>query len=91
MLDTKGPEIRTGLLEDGKPVSLVAGEILEIGKKFQLILVTDYTFKGNKNKIACSYEKIIESVKIGGKILIADGEIIGEVTEILKVLIQSYQ
>jgi len=34
MLDTKGPEIRTGLLEDGKPVSLVAGEILEIGKKF---------------------------------------------------------
>ena len=29
LLDTKGPEIRTGFLENGGPVNLVAGEELE--------------------------------------------------------------
>jgi pyruvate kinase len=30
MLDTKGPEIRTGLLKGGKPVHLKAGQDLEL-------------------------------------------------------------
>jgi pyruvate kinase len=30
MLDTKGPEIRTGNNEDGKPVEVKAGELLEL-------------------------------------------------------------
>ena len=30
MLDTKGPEIRTGLLKDHKPIDLVKGQTLEI-------------------------------------------------------------
>jgi len=30
MLDTKGPEIRTGKLVDGKPIELVKGQTLEI-------------------------------------------------------------
>jgi pyruvate kinase len=30
MLDTKGPEIRTGFLENGKSVQLVKDQILEI-------------------------------------------------------------
>ena len=30
MLDTKGPEIRTGMLEEGKDVLLEQGQILEI-------------------------------------------------------------
>ena len=40
MLDTKGPEIRTGFLEpDFKPLNLVRGQSLEI--------VTDYEVLGN--------------------------------------------
>jgi len=30
MLDTKGPEIRTGLLKDHKPIELTKGQTLEI-------------------------------------------------------------
>ena len=56
MLDTKGPEIRTGLLQDHKTVKLVAGQDLEI--------TTDYTYEGNSQKIACSYEALPESVKV---------------------------
>ena len=32
MLDTKGPEIRTGLLKDGKAITLKKGQDLEICK-----------------------------------------------------------
>jgi pyruvate kinase len=39
MLDTKGPEIRTGKLKDGKPIELVAGQTLKI--------VTDTTIEGD--------------------------------------------
>ena len=44
MLDTKGPEIRTGHLQSGK-VLLAKDQIIEI--------TTDYTFKGDCTKIAC--------------------------------------
>jgi len=56
MLDTKGPEIRTGNLEEGK-VTFVTGQTLEI--------TTDYEFKGNKDKIACSYESLVSTVNVG--------------------------
>jgi pyruvate kinase len=74
MLDTKGPEIRTGTLVDGKAIELVGGS--------DLILTTDYTFAGNPGKIACSYPLLPKSVKVGGKILMADGSIVLEVSEI---------
>ncbi len=45
---------------------------------------TDYSFVGNKDKIAFSYEYLCESVHIGAKILIADGNIVCEVVEILE-------
>lgn len=76
MLDTKGPEIRTGLLESGKTIDLVKDQILEI--------TTDYTFKGTSEKIACSYTDLPTSVKVGSTILIADGSITATVTEILQ-------
>jgi pyruvate kinase len=39
-------------------------------------LTADYTYKGDKNKLACSYEKIASSVKPGQQILVADGSLV---------------
>ena len=69
MLDTKGPEIRTGFFADGqKEVHLVKGETL--------VLTTDYGFKGGKGKLACSYPSLATSVKAGQPILVADGSLV---------------
>ena len=51
LLDTKGPEIRTGKLENDQDV------LLEVGNK--IIVTTDYSFVGNKNKIAVSYPGLV--------------------------------
>lgn len=72
MLDTKGPEIRTGLLQAGK-VFLTKDQAIEI--------TTDYTIKGDCTKISCSYEELPTSVKPGQHILIADGSLVVRVTE----------
>ena len=77
MLDTKGPEIRTGMLRDNKPVDLVAGQELQI--------VTDYSIEGDNKKIACSYKSLPTSVSPGSIIYIADGSLTCEVTEVLDV------
>jgi pyruvate kinase len=77
MLDTKGPEIRTGMLRDNKPVDLVNGQELQI--------VTDYSIEGDNKKIACSYKGLPNSVHVGSTIFIADGSITCEVSEIFDV------
>jgi pyruvate kinase len=74
MLDTKGPEIRTGLLEGGKPIELTAGQSLKI--------TTDYSFKGNTECIACSYESLPTTVQVGSLIYVADGSLTCTVTAI---------
>lgn len=76
MLDTKGPEIRTGLLRDNKPVDLVAGQ--------ELLIVTDYSIEGDNKRIACSYKSLPQTVSVGGTIFIADGSLTCEVAEILE-------
>lgn len=69
LLDTKGPEIRSGFFADGaKKVDLV--------KDQELILTSDYTFKGNAKKLACSYSSLAKSVKPGQSILVADGSLV---------------
>ena len=78
MLDTKGPEIRTGLLKDSKPIDLVAGQDLEIS--------TDYNLEGDNKRIACSYKSLPETVSVGSVIYIADGSLTCNVTEILDVI-----
>lgn len=71
MLDTKGPEIRTGFLENEQPVILTQGE--------DITITTDYEAKGNKNLIAMSYKKLAQDVRPGSVILVADGSISLEV------------
>jgi len=66
MLDTKGPEIRTGKLEGGK-IQLTAGQEINV--------ITDLTRKGDDKTIIIDYQDLIASVKEGGNILIADGNI----------------
>ena len=67
LLDTKGPEIRTGMLENGEPV------LLE--KNSRLVLTTDYSVKGNAQTVAVSYPSLARDVSVGSKILCADGSI----------------
>ena len=75
MLDTKGPEIRTGFLSaPEKKVTLQEGSLVEI--------TTDYSFLGDATKFACSYKALPDSVKLGSTILVADGTLTMRVVEI---------
>lgn len=56
MLDTKGPEIRTGFLGSAKTVEYKKGSLVEI--------VTDYSMPGNSEIIACSYADLPATVRI---------------------------
>merc|ERR1719174_485913 len=69
LLDTKGPEIRTGFFREdvGKSIDLRQGEELRV--------TTDYSFKGDSTCIAVSYDKLCSSVKEGSVILCADGSL----------------
>ena len=74
MLDTKGPEIRSGFFaDDAKSITLAKGS--------QLTLTTDYSFKGDSKKLACSYPDLPTSVKPGQSILVADGSLVLTVLE----------
>lgn len=72
MLDTKGPEIRTGLLEKETIV-------LETGKN---ITLTTEEIKGNEERLSISYKGITEDARHGTKLLLADGLIELEVISI---------
>ena len=83
LLDTKGPEVRTAMLKDGKDIELVAGQEIIV-----FAAGDDYTsFEGYKTetetKIGCSYAKLCQSVKPGNRLLFADGSIVIEVVEII--------
>lgn len=63
MLDTKGPEIRTGLIE-GDKITLSEGNS---------IILTAEQVMGTPEKISVTYECIHKDVKPGNKILLDDG------------------
>ncbi|KAJ3682961.1 hypothetical protein LUZ60_013188 [Juncus effusus] len=67
MLDTKGPEIRTGMLKDGKPIQLIEGN--------EITITTDYSIQGDESTISMSYKKLPQDVKPNTVILCADGTI----------------
>ena len=64
LLDTKGPEIRTGMLKGGKKV------ILENGASFTL---TTDEVEGDETKVSITYAGLPEDVDRGSTILIDDG------------------
>ncbi|MEQ6388670.1 pyruvate kinase [Bacillaceae bacterium S4-13-58] len=72
LLDTKGPEIRTGIMKDGKVH-------LEKGSQ---VIVSMNEVEGTKEKFSITYPGLIDDIHIGGTILLDDGLIELEVTEI---------
>ena len=75
LLDTKGPEIRTGILEGGQKV------YLEEGSQFTL---TTKQIEGNNTRCSQTYKDLPKDVKAGDTILIDDGLIqltVEEVTD----------
>lgn len=73
LLDTKGPEIRTGFLKEHKPIQLTKGQ--------DLTIVTDYDVLGDSSTIACTYQSLPSTVKPGSPILAADGALVMTVKE----------
>lgn len=74
LLDTKGPEIRTHNMENGS-IDLVEGNIVSIFMEEVL---------GTPEKFSVTYEGLIDDVHIGSRILLDDGLIGLEVTDIHK-------
>lgn len=71
LLDTKGPEIRTGVLEK-EEIMLEVDQTLRLSMEEMV---------GNENKISVSYPGLIDDVEIGATILLDDGLIALEVVE----------
>ncbi|NLC87311.1 MAG: pyruvate kinase [Clostridiaceae bacterium] len=65
LLDTQGPEIRTGKLEQ-MPVELKINDI---------ITLVNEDIIGTKEKVSISYKNLYKDIKIGTQILIDDGKI----------------
>ena len=74
MLDTKGPEIRTGVLESGD-------EKVTIEEGATFTFVYDEII-GNETKTNLSYKNLYQDVVPGSKILVDDGALEFEVVEI---------
>jgi pyruvate kinase len=63
LLDTKGPEIRTGKLSI-EPIELVQGEMLTL---------TTEEILGDQQRISVSYKQLSKDIRVGSTILIDDG------------------
>lgn len=72
LLDTKGPEIRIGTFKNDSVV-------LEKGQSFTL---TNQEIEGSKERVSITYKDLVHDVKEGDRILIDDGLIAMEVTEV---------
>ncbi|GMO41298.1 MAG: pyruvate kinase [Termitinemataceae bacterium] len=79
LLDTKGPEIRTGIVKDGgSPFMLAAGEPVDVvaavdAKKLYGEQGSWTQIDGTTKRIIVSYELLADDIKEGAHILIADG------------------
>lgn len=76
LMDTRGPEIRTGKFEVYN-----SKKQLKAGQPFKL-LCSDYSTKGDETKVSITYSKLPRDVKPGQVVLVQDGSVILEVTEV---------
>ena len=74
LLDTKGPEIRTGVLETGNEKVTI-----EEGQEFTFV---NDDIIGNNTKTSIRYKELYKDVKVGGTLLVDDGALEFEITEI---------
>ncbi len=63
LLDTKGPEIRTGQLADGKVILKTSNHVT----------LTTEQIQGDENRVSISYADLPKDVAVGNRILIDDG------------------
>ena len=75
LLDTKGPEIRTGMLVSGKNDKLT----IEEGQTFTFV---NDDITGDNTKVSVSYKNLYKDVKVGSTLLVDDGAIEFEILEI---------
>jgi len=64
--DLSGPKIRTGALEDGRPVELTPGATLRIAAG---------DFAGTRDRVSTTFAPLITSVKVGDPLLLDDGRL----------------
>ena len=64
LLDTKGPEIRTGVLKDGKKITLKEGETFTL---------TTEDIVGDNKRVSITYKGLVQDIYKGCTILIDDG------------------
>lgn len=74
LLDTKGPEIRTGVLETGNEKV-----VIEEGQEFTFV---NEDIIGNNTKTSISYKELYKDVSVGGTLLVDDGALEFQITEI---------
>lgn len=74
LLDTKGPEIRTGKLRDGTPVALTKGQ--------EYTIIPDPNVLTDNTRCGVTYTNIAKVVKPGGSILMSDGTITMTILEV---------
>lgn len=74
LLDTKGPEIRTGVLETGN-------EKVTINEGQEFTFINDDII-GNNERTSISYKELYKDVQVGSTLLVDDGAIEFEITKI---------
>ena len=65
LLDTKGPEVRTGVLENGEKVHFETGD--------KTIITTDDGVVGNHERFSLDFKNLPNELKPGDRVLIDDG------------------
>lgn len=77
MVDTKGPSILTGSLKEGKGIELRAGQ--------PFMIVIDTAMEGDATRVSTNYAALCDTVMVGSRILIDNGALECEVTEVQEI------